>query len=76
MLTGEIKRQINDIWNDFWTGGVSNPLAVRVNRFGETLLRMPTPGSSTTSASIASTTARPMSYAFRLNTLYILAVNH
>jgi type I restriction enzyme M protein len=28
MLTGEIKRQIDDIWNDFWTGGVSNPLAV------------------------------------------------
>ncbi|MEA1649806.1 class I SAM-dependent DNA methyltransferase [Nitrospirillum sp. BR 11164] len=28
MITGEIKRQIDDIWNDFWTGGVSNPLAV------------------------------------------------
>ena len=28
MLTGEIRRQIDDIWNDFWTGGVSNPLAV------------------------------------------------
>ncbi len=28
MITGEIKRQIDDIWNDFWTGGMSNPLAV------------------------------------------------
>src|ERR1700758_4442340 len=28
MLTGEIRRQIDDIWNDFWTGGVSNPLSV------------------------------------------------
>jgi type I restriction enzyme M protein len=28
MLTGEIRGQINDIWNDFWTGGVSNPLSV------------------------------------------------
>jgi type I restriction enzyme M protein len=28
MLTGEIRRQIDDIWNDFWSGGVSNPLSV------------------------------------------------
>jgi len=28
MLTGGIRRQIDDIWNDFWTGGVSNPLSV------------------------------------------------
>ena len=28
MLTGDIRRQIDDIWNDFWTGGVSNPLSV------------------------------------------------
>lgn len=28
MLTGEIRRQVDDIWNDFWTGGVSNPLSV------------------------------------------------
>src|ERR1700742_1486076 len=28
MLTGEIRGQIDGIWNDFWTGGVSNPLSV------------------------------------------------
>lgn len=28
MLTGAIRGQIDDIWNDFWTGGVSNPLSV------------------------------------------------
>lgn len=28
MLTGEIRSQIDFIWNDFWTGGVANPLAV------------------------------------------------
>ncbi|MEA2719394.1 MAG: type restriction enzyme protein [Candidatus Eremiobacteraeota bacterium] len=28
MLTGEIRRQIDSIWDDFWSGGVSNPLAV------------------------------------------------
>lgn len=28
MLTGEIKSQINKIWNAFWSGGVSNPLSV------------------------------------------------
>jgi type I restriction enzyme M protein len=28
LLTGEIRRQIDDIWNDFWSGGVSNPLSV------------------------------------------------
>jgi type I restriction enzyme M protein len=28
MLTGEIRGQIDSIWNDFWTGGVSNPLSV------------------------------------------------
>ncbi|HEY3825245.1 MAG TPA: N-6 DNA methylase, partial [Bryobacteraceae bacterium] len=27
-MTGEIRGQIDSIWNDFWTGGVSNPLAV------------------------------------------------
>ena len=28
MLTGEIRSQIDSIWNDFWSGGVSNPLSV------------------------------------------------
>jgi type I restriction enzyme M protein len=28
MLVGEIRNQINGIWDDFWSGGVSNPLSV------------------------------------------------
>src|ERR1700689_674037 len=28
MLTGEIRGQIDAIWNAFWTGGISNPLEV------------------------------------------------
>ena len=28
MLTGKIKRQIDEVWESFWTGGVSNPLSV------------------------------------------------
>ena len=28
MLTGEIRSQIDQIWNAFWSGGVSNPLSV------------------------------------------------
>ncbi|MCR9129621.1 MAG: type I restriction-modification system subunit M [Alphaproteobacteria bacterium] len=28
MVTGEIKGQIDQIWNAFWSGGVSNPLSV------------------------------------------------
>ena len=28
MLTGEIRSQIDSIWGDFWSGGVSNPLSV------------------------------------------------
>ncbi|HVJ44533.1 MAG TPA: class I SAM-dependent DNA methyltransferase [Dongiaceae bacterium] len=28
MLTGEIRNKIDDIWNSFWSGGVSNPLSV------------------------------------------------
>jgi hypothetical protein len=27
-LTGELRNQIDSIWNDFWTGGLSNPLQV------------------------------------------------
>jgi type I restriction-modification system DNA methylase subunit len=28
MLTGELRSQINNIWNAFWSGGISNPLEV------------------------------------------------
>jgi type I restriction enzyme M protein len=28
LLTGEIRSQIDAIWNAFWTGGISNPLEV------------------------------------------------
>ena len=28
MIVGEIKNQIDSIWNDFWSGGLSNPLSV------------------------------------------------
>ncbi|MBE3041521.1 SAM-dependent DNA methyltransferase, partial [Candidatus Bathyarchaeota archaeon] len=28
MLTGELRSQINTIWNAFWSGGISNPLEV------------------------------------------------
>ncbi|BAK84127.1 MULTISPECIES: type I restriction-modification system subunit M N-terminal domain-containing protein [Acetobacteraceae] len=28
MITGTIKTQIDQIWNAFWSGGVSNPLSV------------------------------------------------
>lgn len=28
MLTGEVRSQIDAIWNSFWTGGISNPLEV------------------------------------------------
>ena len=28
MLTGDIRNQIDSIWNTFWTGGISNPLEV------------------------------------------------
>ena len=28
MLTGDIRNQINQIWNAFWSGGISNPLEV------------------------------------------------
>jgi type I restriction enzyme M protein len=28
MLTGEIRGQVDAIWNSFWTGGISNPLEV------------------------------------------------
>jgi hypothetical protein len=25
MLTGEIRHQVDRIWDTFWTGGISNP---------------------------------------------------
>ena len=28
MLTGDIRHQIDSIWNDFWAGGLANPLSV------------------------------------------------
>ena len=28
MLTGELRGQIDRIWNDFWSGGISNPIEV------------------------------------------------
>ena len=28
MIVGELRQQIDSIWNDFWSGGLSNPLAV------------------------------------------------
>lgn len=28
MLTGQIRNQVDQIWNAFWSGGVSNPLSV------------------------------------------------
>ena len=28
MITGEIKSQVDALWNAFWTGGISNPLEV------------------------------------------------
>ncbi len=28
MLTGELRSQIDSVWNAFWSGGISNPLEV------------------------------------------------
>jgi len=28
MLTGDIRNQIDRIWDAFWSGGISNPLEV------------------------------------------------
>lgn len=27
-VTGELKSQIDGVWNDFWAGGIANPLEV------------------------------------------------
>jgi type I restriction enzyme M protein len=29
MLTGEIRSQIDSVWNAFWSGGISNPMEVQ-----------------------------------------------
>lgn len=28
MITGELRSSIDAVWNDFWSGGISNPLEV------------------------------------------------
>lgn len=28
MVTGELRAQVDKIWNDFWSGGIANPLEV------------------------------------------------
>ena len=28
MITGELKSQVDKIWNTFWTGGIANPITV------------------------------------------------
>ena len=28
MITGELKSKIDQVWNAFWSGGISNPLEV------------------------------------------------
>ncbi len=28
MVTGELKNKIDQVWNAFWSGGISNPLEV------------------------------------------------
>ncbi len=28
MLTGQIRNQVDQIWDTFWSGGISNPLSV------------------------------------------------
>lgn len=30
MITGELRTKIDAVWNDFWSGGISNPLEVMV----------------------------------------------
>jgi type I restriction enzyme M protein len=28
MITGALKSQVDQVWNAFWSGGISNPLTV------------------------------------------------
>ena len=32
MLTGELRSQVDAIWNAFWTGGISNPMEVEMHQ--------------------------------------------
>jgi len=36
MLTGELRNQIDRIWDSFWSGGISNPLEVMGHATGPT----------------------------------------
>ncbi|RST47397.1 hypothetical protein [Variovorax sp. DXTD-1] len=38
MLTGELRSQVDSIWNAFWSDGISNPMSLRVK------LPLPTSG--------------------------------
>ena len=28
MLTGELRREVDALWNAFWSGGIANPIEV------------------------------------------------
>ena len=28
MITGELRNQVDKLWTEFWTGGITNPLMV------------------------------------------------
>jgi len=28
MLTGELRSQVDKVWDSFWSGGISNPLEI------------------------------------------------
>ncbi len=32
MLTGDIRSQVDRIWDAFWSGGISNPLEIMLNQ--------------------------------------------
>jgi hypothetical protein len=40
MLTGQLRQQVDKIWNTFWTGGISNPLTV-IEQFTYLLFESP-----------------------------------
>lgn len=42
MITGSIKSQIDQIWNAFWSGGISNPLEVRFEYLSYIFEHLPT----------------------------------
>lgn len=33
MITGELKSQVDKIWEAFWTGGISNPVIIYYNQY-------------------------------------------